>query len=122
MISPKKTFLMSIFSISIISFGASMANAQSFLDPNLSGWKIDACIDSYRFQDSCSGAAKRVVANTFCRHKGYSYALQFKTQDFGWKSRVGNYKWTEKYINGRMQSGFYGSVGANLLTAVECKK
>ena len=122
MISPKKAFLMSIFSMPIIFLGSSMANAQSFLDPNLSGRKIDACIDSYRFQDSCGRAGKRVVADTFCRYKGYSYALQFKTEDFGWKNRVGNYKWTERYINGKMQPSFRGSVGANLLTAVECKK
>jgi hypothetical protein len=111
----------SILSLSTIMLCQYSAVAETFMNPNLDGKYIDACIDSYRFQNHCSQAAKNQVSKQFCRFKGYSSVKQWASQDFGWDNRTIAWKWTEKYVDGNLQANFYANEGGNRFTAIECK-
>jgi hypothetical protein len=59
------------------------ADAETFLDPRIENKYIDACLESYWFQDGCNQAAKNEIAKQFCRWKGYSDWKQWQSYDFG---------------------------------------
>lgn len=116
-----KFFAVSAFSISLILLNSSAASAETFIDPTIDGRYIDACLESYRFQDGCNSSARAEIAQQFCRWQGYSSWEQYQTQDFGWDNRTTNWKWKEIYVDGRLQSNFYSNVGANRVTVIECR-
>ena len=97
------------------------ADAETFLNPRIENKYIDACLESYRFQNGCNQAAKNELARQFCRYKGYSDWKQWQSYDFGWDNRTINWKWKERYVDGQLQANFFSNEGANRFTTIECR-
>ena len=120
-----KVFAASTFFLSLIFINSSTTIAahlkETFLNPQIEGKYIDACLNSFRFQDGCNKPAQNEVANQFCRWRRYSSAIQWQSQDFGWKNRTINWKWTERYTDGELQANFFSNEGANRFTVIECR-
>jgi hypothetical protein len=116
-----KFFAVSAFSISLILLNSLAANAATFIDPTIEGRYIDACLESYRFQDGCNRAARDETALQFCRWQGYSSWAQYQNQDFGWDNRTMNWKWQERYVDGQVLPNFYSNEGGNRFTVIECE-
>ena len=116
-----KFFAVSVFSVSLVFFNSSPVSAETFIDPTLDGRYIDACLESYKFPNSCNKPAKGEIATQFCRYKGYSRWKQYQNRDFGWNNRTTNWKWKESYVDGQVRANFSSNVGGNRFTVIECR-
>jgi hypothetical protein len=119
--------VLSIIGLSQLFFIANQAPTQAqtqrtFIDPSLGDKFIAGCLKSYRFNDPCTDAARRVIADNFCRVQGYRGSLQYQVRDLGWKNRHSMYAWWEIYNNGKLQTGFYPDVSSFRITVIECRR
>lgn len=97
---------------------------QTFIDPSIPAvngvlYRLDRCVNSYRYPDRCDQAASWFAASQFCKNRGYRAALQ-------WQTREGNpqnaWIWTEEWSNGQTSSNYKIIHGTGMFTVIECTK
>ncbi len=124
MIKLSRLAIVSAISVSSLCLSANQAQAQqtrTFIDPSLGRLYIAGCLGSFRFSDSCSEAARRLIAEKFCQHQRYRTASQYQVRDLGWKNRHKMYAWREFYDDGELRTGFYEDVSSFRFTVIECR-
>jgi len=124
MIKSSRLSALSIIGLLQLFFVASQVPAQAqtqktFIDPFLGDKFIAGCLRSYRFQDPCTNAARRLIADKFCEYQRYRSSLQYQVRDLGWKNRHSMFAWWEVYNNGRLETGFYPDVSSFRFTVIE---
>jgi hypothetical protein len=118
-------FTASIATISIVSIEPVNAQTRTFLQPRLSpsgqpAARLDRCINSYRYPDSCGRAATQEVANRFCSQMGFRRAIQFSTIDRHWDQRERLWKYTEQWRDGNLERFWVLGEGGFMIEAIEC--
>ncbi|MBD2428570.1 hypothetical protein [Phormidium sp. FACHB-1136] len=115
----------SIVTISIASIEPVNAQTRTFLQPRLSpsgqpAARLDRCINSHRYPDSCGRAATQEVANRFCSRMGFRRAIQFSTIDRHWDQREWLWKYTEQWRDGNLERFWVLGEGGFMIEAIEC--
>lgn len=97
---------------------------QTFIDPTIPAvngalYRLDRCVNSYRYPDRCNEAASWFAASQFCRNRGFRAAFQ-------WQFREENphnvWIWTEEWSNGQTSSNYKIIRGTGIFSVIECTK
>ncbi len=113
-------------SSSLVSTSA-LALEETFYSPKIRfdngrSYRVSKCVNSSRFQNPCTRNATNLVANSFCRDKGYKGHNGWQTQDVGWDSRVTSAVYNDRYIDGERWRGWRTQVSSILFNGITCYK
>ncbi len=114
-------FLLAIF---VTRHAAAAEERRTFIEPRIAArdgrlFRLDRCVNSYRFPDRCTQAATQEAAKQICTSYGYTAVVQWMWRN---EPQQAAWIWTESWINGEMRSGFNLISGMGLFSVVECSR